>query len=330
MPVWLVSGGSGFLGLRVLDLLRGSPENEVVAIGRRLPSGWPPEAFVRADLEDPPSVARAVKQVRPEFVLHLAGRTPPAAPADFYRTNVGGTVGLLRALEGLGTPIRVVTAGSAAEYGPVPSGLLPIGEETPCRPEGPYGLSKWFASNATAGCRGPVEGVVARIFNPIGPGMPRSQAFGRFAAELAEAGPGPMTLRTGALDSRRDFIDVRDVASALLALATRGKAGSSYPVGSGSSRSIREGLDRLVALSRRRVAIEATGSVIGPTDSRADPGAIRRDTGWSPRIPFERSLADLWASAAVASGPDRPTARLDAGSSPLHRAGRPPGVPLGE
>lgn len=325
MPVWLVSGASGFLGRHLLGLLGRwpAPAVEVVAIGRRLPEGWPEGAFLPADLEDPPSLRRAVASARPEVVFHLGGRTPPADAASFYRANVGGTAALLDAVEGLEVPCRVVAAGSAAELGPVPESRLPVDERTPCRPESPYGLSKWFASRLTASRVGPVEGVVARVFNPIGPGMPGGQAFGRFAAALAEPGPDPKVLRTGNLDARRDFIDARDVASALVALALRGRAGRIYPVGTGTSRSIAEGLDLLIALSGRRVTVEAGSTPSGPTDSRADIGAIARDTGWAPRIGFEESLADLWRSVAdrrIAS----PSVRVDPGSS----APGPPGGPI--
>ncbi|QDV35974.1 NAD-dependent epimerase/dehydratase family protein [Tautonia plasticadhaerens] len=324
MPVWLVSGASGFLGRHLLGVLGPSPGPgvEVVAIGRRLPEGWPPDAFLPADLEDPPSLRRAVASARPEVVFHLGGRTPPADAASFYRSNVGGTAALLDALDALGAPCRVVAAGSAAELGPVPASRLPVDERTPCRPEGPYGLSKWFASRLTAARLGPVEGIVARVFNPIGPGTPGGQAFGRFAAALAEPGPDPRVLRTGNLDARRDFIDARDVASALVALALRGRAGRIYPVGTGVSRSIAEGLDRLIALSGLRVTVEAGSNPSGPTDSRADLGAMTRDTGWAPRIGFEESLADLWRSVA-----DRritaPSVRVDPGSTAPGPAGGP-------
>ncbi len=70
--------------------------------------------------------------------------------------------------------------------------------------------------------RSPLEVMVARVFNPIGPGTPATQALGQFASHLAEAGQEPLELSVGDLDSRRDFIDVRDVARAMVAIAERG------------------------------------------------------------------------------------------------------------
>ena len=92
--------------------------------------------------------------------------------------------------------------------------------------------------------------MVARLFNPIGPGTPTSQALGLFASRLVEAEHDPLELTVGDLDSRRDFIDVRDVARAMVALATRGQAGLVYHVGTGKSQRVGDGLDRLMQVER--------------------------------------------------------------------------------
>ena len=299
MAVWIVTGGSGFLGGHLLGRLSREPTAgvEVVAVGRTLPAGWAGR-FVPADYADRDRVAEVVRELQPAVVFHLAGRTPPARPEEFYQGNTLATVAWLDALRGLDLPVRVVLAGSAAELGPVPVEHLPVGEEWACRPSDPYGLSKYLATAAGMAARPPLEVVVARIFNPIGPGLPASQALGRFARALA-GGDGPVTLTVGDLNARRDFVDARDVAAALVALAERGRSGQVYHVGTGRSHRVGDGLDRLVALSGRSVTIRvdpSLGRPAGPTDSRADILRIRAEVDWAPRVEWERSLADLWAS----------------------------------
>ena len=277
----------------------GATEVEVVAVGRNGPSGWTGR-FERADLADRDEVARLMTDLRPSVVWHLAGRTPPARPDEFYQANTLATVHLLDALRSLGQPVRVILAGSAGELGPVLDADLPVGEDWPCRPVDPYGLSKHLASAAGLAAREPLSVVVARIFNPIGPGLPVSQALGRFARTLAD-GSGPLTLTVGDLAARRDFVDARDVADALLALAERGDPGRVYHVGTGQSHRVGDGLDRLIALSGRPVTIAVDPSFprpTGPTDSRTDITRIKAEVGWSPRITWEQSLADLWTSVA--------------------------------
>lgn len=293
---YLITGASGFLGSSVLSALS---DSNTLALGRTCPTSWPTSRFIQADLLDLPRLSQILTRLKPRHILHLAGATPPASPQTLYRTNVLGTSNLLQALQSANLPARVVLAGSAAELGPVPAHLLPSDESTPCRPPSGYALSKWAASYLARSAAPPLEVIAARIFNPIGPGLPASQAFGRFASLLLDPASDPLRLALANLDARRDFIDVRDVARALIALARQGRPAHLYHVGTGLSRPVADGLHLLIRLSARNVLIEThppTRPAI-PSDSRADIHKIRLHTGWTPRIPFEQSLSDLWQHA---------------------------------
>jgi nucleoside-diphosphate-sugar epimerase len=297
-PTWLVTGGSGFLGRHLLDRLEREPV-DLVAIGRR-PLGRPRVRWIKADLADRDGLARVLDDVAPATIVHLAGRTPPADPAALDLANRLATLNLLDTLVHLGRPTRLVVAGSAAELGPVPVEDLPVAESYLAQPDTDYGRSKLPATEAVLAVPSPIAAVVARVFNPIGPGIPSSQAFGRFAAMIADAQVD--TIPTGDLTARRDFIDVRDVAEALLSLG-QSQATGLFHVGTGESRSVLEGLERLIALSGRQIQIVRDASPSrGPSDSRADISRISIETGWSPRIAFEQSLADLFAAASSGRG----------------------------
>jgi GDP-4-dehydro-6-deoxy-D-mannose reductase len=102
------------------------------------------------------------------------------------------------------------------------------------------------------------------------------------------------------LRPRRDFLDVRDAARAVLALARSTAPSGIYNVATGTSRSIGEGLEQLIALSGRRVLLGLDPALLGragPLDSRGDHRRLREALGWHPRISFEQSLADLWQHA---------------------------------
>jgi GDP-4-dehydro-6-deoxy-D-mannose reductase len=157
-----------------------------------------------------------------------------------------------------------------------------------------------MATIAGLAARPPVEVIIARVFNPIGPGTPDNHALGRFAAELAR--PEVESLTVGSLEPRRDFVDVRDVARALVALADRGMGGTIYHVGTGNSHRVVDGLNHLLRRCDRRVAVVQDPKLAanpGPLDSRAAIARIVEHTGWRPEISWEQSLNDLW-DAAVA------------------------------
>jgi nucleoside-diphosphate-sugar epimerase len=314
MAVWLITGGSGFVGRHVLDGLKAGVEGvarseiEIVALGRRRPTGWPEQSFVTADLHDTTSLRRAVRTISPDFVVHTAGRTPPALDDELYRTNFWATIHLLGALRALDKPLRVVLSGSAAELGPVDAAHLPVNESYQCQPIGAYGRSKWLATRSGLAERWPMEVSVARVFNPIGPGTPPTQALGRFADRLSDPDPDPLNLSVGDLDSRRDFIDVRNVAQAMIALAMRGRAGLVYHVGTGRSQRVGDGLERLIRLGGRSVEVSVDPSLQsrrGPADSRADIDRIVSHTGWEPSFSWEQSLTDLWSEVRDRKWPGR-------------------------
>ncbi len=304
--IWLVTGGSGFLGRHILDAARSRAEeagHRVVAIGRTHPGGWPVEDYVRADLDDPRGWASAIRRIAPDVMIHAAGKTPPASSWSLYWSNTRATAFLLESLSALDRPCRVVLVGSAAELGPVPTERLPVGEDQPCRPIEAYGLSKWAATRLGLATPAPLEVISGRVFNPIGPGLPLNQAFGRFASLLTTSPADPVSLPVGGLDVCRDFIDVRDAAEALVILAEKGRGSTVYHIGTGESHSIEEGLRFLITLSGRKVNVESAGAGRGPSDSRADIRRIVSETGWRPRIAWEQSLRDLWNEAHRRAAP---------------------------
>jgi len=107
---------------------------------------------------------------------------------------------------------------------------------------------------------------------------------------------GAPTIKTGSLESVRDFLDVRDVAEAYLALLGRGTAGEVYNIASGEGRQLTEVLRRLEQLTQWRVRPELEPRLARRSDIThlvGDAGKLRRETGWQPQIAFDRTLQDL-------------------------------------
>jgi len=315
----LVTGATGFVARHLVPrLLARRPDAEVWGLVR-----WdadteglhPRLRTVVGDLRDGPSVAAAVRAARPDAVIHLAAASTVAgsytAPAEVLEVNVVGQVHLLEALRAEGLTPRLVVACSGEAYGAVPEGDLPATEATPFRPVSPYGVSK-AAQDLLAAQYARAHGLAAvrmRPFNHTGPGRPPRFVTSSLARQVAqaEAGVREPVVEVGALDVVRDFTDVRDVADAYLAALDPGLPPGPYNVCSGRPVAVREVLEILLALARVRLEVRVAADRLRPTDIPAlygDPSRFREATGWTARIPLERTLADLldWWRERVAGG----------------------------
>ncbi len=235
------------------------PEAEVVVLSRHRPANAAGHRFIQADLNDPecwPSRSRAA----PDFDIHTAGKTPPASDEELYRANFWSTTHLLGGpCVASGKPIRVILAGSAAELeSTVDARHLPVGEDYPADPVDALTVGA-SSSPREAGWRNgrPFQVICARIFNVIGPGLPPTQAFGRVCrATRRSRGRTRSSMPVGRLDTRRDFVDVRDVARGHdCGSPCTADAGQLYHVGtSGLAHRRPKGSTYLVKWSGRSVA----------------------------------------------------------------------------
>lgn len=282
----LITGGTGFIGPQ---LERELVDNgfEGTAVGRS--SG---------DVTDPQAMRRLVAEVRPTHVFHLAG-VREGELDELLRINVWGTVNLLAAVAAEAPAARVLVAGSAAEYGETTR--EPVGEDHPLQPVTDYGVAKAaqeLAAAAVAARRG-LHLTRVRLFNVLGPGEPTSFVASAIAGRIAaiQAGTARPPLRTGDLSTRRDFVDVRDVARALRLAAARGDAGAVYNVCSGTATPIGRLVEELLAVAGLDIPVDPTPepAVLNVRGQAGTADLLRAATGWEPEHSLRDSLADVLA-----------------------------------
>jgi GDP-4-dehydro-6-deoxy-D-mannose reductase len=296
MTTALVTGARGFVGAH---LVRAARESGLTVV--EFDSAIDPSL----DLRDAQRVRSVVERAAPDVVFHLAGLLRSPQPHMLYDVNIGGTVNLLEALAGFGG--KVVVASSSAVYADV-SPPAALTEECSFDPVSHYGASKvgqeaasrrFFTSHGLAV-------VLARSFNVVGPGQPSTLAAGAFAARIARAeSTDDRTIQVGPLSGTRDFVDVRDVADAYLALARDGLPGQAYNVCSGVETSLRMCVDTLASRAAVPVSIveeRSAAASSGVQRQWGDTTKMTERTGWKAAISFEQSMADLlhsWRARVV-------------------------------
>jgi GDP-4-dehydro-6-deoxy-D-mannose reductase len=287
----LITGATGFAG-RHLTSCAAALGHEAHGLDREV------------DVRDGPALAGALHEVAPDAVVHLAGVSSVggsfADPLGTWDVNLGGTLALLEALRAGAPEARALIVSSGEIYGRVAPDDLPVGPETPLRPLSPYGASKAAADLAAAQYRASygLPALRVRAFNHIGPGQDARFVLPSVARQIAQAeheGRERVEVRVGNLDSRRDFTDVRDMVRAYLLVLERGDPDAVYLACSGASRPVRELVEGLAPMARIRVTFASTEGLRRPDeqpDLYGSPARLRDDTGWTPEIPIETTLAD--------------------------------------
>jgi nucleoside-diphosphate-sugar epimerase len=301
----VVLGGTGFLGGHIRATFEAAGWRV-----RTVSSTATGPGSVRLDLN---GVTRwrldaLLDEVAAGVVVNAAGRVWRVTERQMFEANAELVERLAAGLAGRPDRPRLIQLGSVHEYGPGVAGAGTT-EDRPTVPVTAYGRSKLRGAQAVLGAAD-LDGVVLRLANVCGPGTPPGSLLGDVARHLADvartgrAGTAEAHLRLAPLDAYRDFVDVRDVAEAVLAAAQAPAdrvAGNVINVGSGVALPVRRIVARMVALSGLAVQVV----------EQPDPGPARRDVqwqqlditraerllGWRPRCGLDESLREQLAAA---------------------------------
>ncbi|MBB5981915.1 nucleoside-diphosphate-sugar epimerase [Kribbella solani] len=286
----MVFGAGGFLGARICALLADR------GIEYRGLSRTRSEPFRRCDLTSmhPYALDTQIGMYKPTVIVNAVGATL-GEPADLVGANVIAVAALLNSVRDNAGHARFVQLGSAAEYGAGQHGTS-LDEQTPPRPLGPYGITKLAGSELVLRAqRAGWDAVVLRIFDVIGPGAPESTLTGRVIRDLRSR----QLIEVGSLDVWRDFVDVRDVAEAVLAVALAdGKLPPVLNVGTGRATLARDVAGQLFERSGQPARIvDDDQTALGAAWQQADITLIGETLGWSPKVALDQSLADSWSES---------------------------------
>ena len=306
----LITGATGYLGQQLMAWIKRHTDWEVLGVSRQATASMD-MAPLDCGLADLASWCGLLKNVQPDVIFHLAS-APKAAPADLQRTvTVEGTRKLCRAIFEVAPLARLVIAGSAAEYGVLAPNTA-VSEAHLCQPFSDYGQAKLAQTELALAAKVELDlnTVVARVFNVYGIleksneaiHLPDNAVLTNLLQQLipyagtakkANRETVPLTLRTQ--QSVRDYLDIHDTLTALMALASQTTPSAIYNVGSGTGTSVQElveNLCQILDISPEQLAIKVTHPELeSPEDSSiANIERIKNDIGWQPNIDLTTGL----------------------------------------
>ncbi len=299
----LVTGGAGFIGSNLVDALLERGDRVVVmddlSTGRRENLAGAIEkgaVLLEGDVTDAAAVTDTFEARRPEVVFHLAAqidvRRSVSDPVFDLGVNVAGTLNLLEAARQTQARRFVLTSTGGAIYGEGAGRSLPLDEQAECRPDAPYGQSKYAAEGYLS--------LYGRLYGLSTVALRLGNVYGSRQDPLGEA--GVVAIFCGALlggstpavfgdgHQTRDYVYVGDVVEAFLAGASS-EVNGTYNIGTGAETSVLE-LGRLLA--------GVCDQEFDPRMAPPRPGEVQRiaidsalaasELGWRPRTTLEQGL----------------------------------------
>jgi GDP-4-dehydro-6-deoxy-D-mannose reductase len=306
--VILVTGGTGFAGSHLVELLVAESAGEVhvtqfSSSEKNSVQGLSEVVAHSVDLTNAAATEAVIEVIKPTQIYHLAsfayvGKSFEKG-AEVLHNNVTLQFNLLNAVKKHAPDARILMVGSAEEYGmSVDSSELPITENHPFRPVNPYAVSKIAQDMLAYSYFQSYKMNIIRVrpFNHIGERQTGDFAVPAFARQIVAIERGQEKhLKVGNLTGIRDFTYVKDMVAAYKLVMEKGALGEVYNIGSGTGITMQQIVEELKALAKVPIQIEVDESLLRPLDIPVIVANNEKVTalGWHPKVSIQESLAKV-------------------------------------
>jgi len=323
---YLVTGGSGYIGSRLIEILAARDDTEgIVNLDVRPPTRPQPKAtFVRGDVRDMSGMRELCERNAPDALLHLAFILDPIRDeARMYDIDVNGTQAVLQAAAEAGTPQVLVTS-SATAYGAFPDNPVPIAEDWPVRGQPNFAYARHKAEVDRLCQLWGLE-LPDRIMAIVRPSIVFGPTVDNFISRSWKNSSFFPVL--DGVDTEYQLVHEDDVVSAIIGLL-EAKAGGAFNVGGDGTLTWRESAE-MVGVRTRVMSMRATRRIYAAAWAlhapriESPPGnldfirypwivsneKLKSEIGWEPSADTREVFVEtMHAQGLIATPPSRAVA----------------------
>lgn len=311
---WLVTGGLGYIGSHLVNLIKMTSDDEVVVIDNlsegSIERNIHKVSFEKVDITDASSTNQLFESHKFDGVFHLAAKKSVAEsalqPEDYYETNVRGTELLLQ--QSRKNQVKhFVFASTCAVYGTPKSNELYVNEQDMPSPTNVYGSTKLDAEQLVKTFSDDMDVCIFRFFNVFGSGHKEMMDIGSgsIVSNLIHSAMSRSTFEIFGNDYNtrdgtclRDYIDVRDVSLAMLTAMNLLENGHPlsmvYNLGTERGVTVLEMVNEFSKQLKVSIDYKYSERRVGDVPSiLSDTSKVRREIGFQTRYTLAMSLESI-------------------------------------
>ncbi len=305
MLKFFITGCTGFVAGYLIDyILKNCVDSSILGIATSDEFFVDSEKFIYKQLNmlDSEALTELLDEYRPDYIVHLASNSSVGKswinPVETFQNNTNIFLNLVESVRTLGVKTRILSIGSSEVYDI--SARAALTEDFSLDAKNPYAvarLAQELISKLYTSSYG-LDIVMTRSFNHSGPKQLDTFVISSFIKQLVQISQGKAesVLYVGNIEVERDFLDVRDVATAYYGLLMFGKTAEIYNVCSGKGRKLKDiiataskllGVNVEIRIDETRLRPNEVASIVG------DNKKIKNELGWLPTYSLEQTIADM-------------------------------------
>ena len=312
----LITGGSGFIGSNLVNLLL-KKKYAVINIDKSAYSANPYNVkkfrnnknylFFKLDINQRAKIIKIIKKYKPEGIINLAAETHVDRSIDdaekFIKTNIGGVYNLLEILRKLKkktkNKMKFLQISTDEVYGDIPGSKL-ASEKDNYNPSSPYSASKASADQLVK-AYGRTYGIKTLIANPCnnyGQNQFPEKFIPKMIFNILNNKPLPVYGKGGNI---REWIHVNDNCEAILKIFQKGKFGENYNIGTNIKLKNIDIVKKLLKIAKSKIMV---GNKVKISFVKDRPGhdlryalnssKIRKKMKWKHKISTSKGLEDTF------------------------------------